>query len=133
MVRSMVGTNGQCSTFCHCPACGAWLPVTKKLLNSFAHQPLLTNLCSPTSLLELFQTASYSPEQHCTSQPLPTGKDVPTLVNTKQRSYIPHWKSSFWDLFLPCPFNGTSTIASWGTDQAGERPSLFFFSFWPGK
>lgn len=131
MSRSMVRTNGQSSTFCQGPVRGACSPVTEKLLNSFAPQPLLPNLFSPTASLELSWTADTSPEQRCTWQPLPMGKDAPTLsaLWTPSKEVTPSTgRATFGVSFCPGPSTAPVQLL-YGEKTKQVKDLLFSFSF----
>lgn len=93
---------------------------------------MLPNLCSPTASLNLSQTADTSPEQHCTSLPLPTGKDVPTLsaLQTPSKEVTPSTgRAAFRVTSCPGPSAAPAVQLLHGEKTKQMKDPLFSFSF----
>lgn len=106
------------------PVHGACSPVTEKLLNSFAHQPFLTN-----SITRAVSNSQHLPEQCCTSQPSST--DVPTLdaLSTPSKEVTPSTGRAACGV-SSCPGPSTAPVQLLHGEKTRKvKDVLFSFSF----
>jgi len=87
---------------------------------------LVLNLCSPPASLEPSQTADTSPEQRCTSQPLPIGKDASALGAPSKEVTPSTVRAAFG--VSSCPGASTAPVKLLHGEKTKQVKDLLFLS-----